>query len=448
MKIARLELENVKRVKAVQLLPAENGLTVIGGKNGQGKTSVLDAIAWAVGGEKFRPSSAQRDDSVLPPKLHVVMDNGIVVDRDGKNSALKVTDPTGKRAGQALLDEFIEKLALDLPKFMAQSSKEKATTLLRVIGVEDKLNELESQEAAVYNRRHAIGQIADQKKKYAVELPDYPDAPEELVSASDLVQQQQAILMRNAENQRKRDSVDRLAAEVQHNLLEARELQERMSELQDRMEKNKQDYLVLNKSLEEAQEAAKDLHDESTAELEKTIEQMDEINTMVRANMEKDKAFQEANEISRQYDELTEEINKLRDAKVDLLKGAKLPLPDLSVDHGELLYKDKAWDCMSGSEQMIVAVAIIRALNPKCGFVLLDKLEQLDEETMEAFGKWLEAEGIQAICTRVSTGGECEIIIEDGMSVPNPKKAKAKVGEAEEVKSEVVQHKEWKEGEF
>lgn len=31
--------------------------------------------------------------------------------------------------------------------------------------------------------------------------------------------------------------------------------------------------------------------------------------------------------------------------------------------------------------------------------------------------KWLEAEGLQAIATRVSTGDECSIIIEDGYVV-------------------------------
>ena len=67
MKINSLQIENVKRVKAVTLEPTPNGLTIIGGKNGQGKTSILDAIAWALGGDRFRPSSAQREDSVIPP---------------------------------------------------------------------------------------------------------------------------------------------------------------------------------------------------------------------------------------------------------------------------------------------------------------------------------------------------------------------------------------------
>jgi len=49
VKITSLEAENVKRIKAVQIEPAATCLTVIGGNNGQGKTSVLDAIAWALG---------------------------------------------------------------------------------------------------------------------------------------------------------------------------------------------------------------------------------------------------------------------------------------------------------------------------------------------------------------------------------------------------------------
>ena len=61
-----------------------------------------------------------------------------------------------------------------------------------------------------------------------------------------------------------------------------------------------------------------------------------------------------------------------------------------------------------------MATAIVRKLNPKCGFVLLDKLEQMDMGTLNEFGTWLEAEGLQAIATRVSTGDECSVIIEDG----------------------------------
>lgn len=90
------------------------------------------------------------------------------------------------------------------------------------------------------------------------------------------------------------------------------------------------------------------------------------------------------------------------------------PLPDLTVQNGKLTYKGFSWNNMSGSDQLKVATAIVRKLNPKCGFVLLDKLEQMDTDSLNDFGEWLKSEGLQAIATRVSIGSECSLIIEDG----------------------------------
>lgn len=410
-KIASLELENIKRVKAVQITPTAEGLTVIGGRNNQGKTSVLDAIMWILGGERYRPSEPHRGGSVTPPYGKITLSNGIIVERKGKNSDLKVIDATGNRGGQQLLNEFISQFALDLPKFMNANNKEKADTLLHVIGVGDKLYELERAEEEIYNQRRAIGQIADQKKKYAAEMTVYPDAPKELVSASELIRQQQEILARNGENQRKRQN---LAA-----------LEIRDQELQRQLEQLMLEQAKVKNDLETARKSTKDLIDESTEELERNIADIDEINRKVRANLDKEKADEEASGYLRKYDEYTERIESVRKEKNELLTGANLPLAGLSVENGELVYNGFKWDNLSGSEQLKVGVAIVRKLNPKCGFVLLDKLEQMDTDTLQEFGQWLEKEGLQAIATRVSQGPECSIIIEDGYSKENIKEPEA-----------------------
>lgn len=400
MKINKLEIENIKRVKAVKVEPTQNGLTIIGGNNNQGKTSVLDAIAWALGGDRYRPSQAQREGSVVPPMLHIVMNNGLVVERKGKNSDLKVTDPSGKKAGQQLLNEFVEQLALDLPKFMEASGKEKANTLLQIIGVGDELSELEQEEKSLYNERLYVGRTADQKEKFAKEQTYYPDAPKDLVSPSELIKQQQEILAKNGENQRKREQLHFLEQEYQRVNDQMRELLKKQTEIEN--------------SLSIARKSAADLQDQSTAELEESIANIDEINRKVRANLDKEKAEDDARECRKQYELLTQKIENVRKRKTELLSSADLPLPELSVKDGELVYKGQQWDNMSGSERLKVATAIVRKLNPKCGFVLLDKLEQMDLETLREFGEWLESEGLQAIATRVSTGGECSIVIEDG----------------------------------
>lgn len=407
IKINTLQIENIKRVKAIALSPAESGLTVIGGKNSQGKTSVLDAIAWALGGDRYRPSNAEREGSTLPPHIKLTLSNGLIVDRSGKNSALKVVDTTGKRSGQQLLNEFVEQLAIDLPRFLQASNREKADTLLQVIGVGDQVRSLEVKEKEVYNRRHMIGQEADRKRKYADELPHYPAAPNEPVSASQLIRQQQDILARNGENQRKRMRANQIEHEYGRTAAHVSLLRSQLADAEKQLQQLEADLAI-------AQKDALDLQDESTDEIERSLQEIEQINIQVRANCDREKAEQDAAHYAQQYQDLTKELEEIRHDKYALLDSAKLPLPGLSVEDGELTYNGKKWDCMSGADQLIAATAIVRAINPKCGFVLLDKLEQLDADTLLSFGSWLEEQGLQAIATRVSTGPECSIIIEDG----------------------------------
>ncbi len=438
IKINRLEAENIKRVKAVMIEPTADGLTVIGGNNRQGKSSVLDAIMWALGGNKYRPSEAKRQGSTIPPNIRIVLSNGFIVERKGKNGTLKVTDPSGKKSGQQVLDEFVEQLALDLPKFLGASDKEKAEILLQILGIGNELAALDKQETELCNERLAIGRIADQKAKYAKEQPYYEDAPEELMSVSELIKQQQEILARNGENQKKRDHL------VQ--------LQNRRGALEDAVAKLAEELAVKRQELDSvladvdtARKSVKDLQDESTEELEKNIEDIEEINRRVRANLDKEKAEEEAKEYKDQYQALDQKIETVRKSRTSLLKDADLPLEGLSVEEGKLAYKGQKWDNMAGSEQLIVAAAIVRKLNPQCGFVLLDKLEQMDLNTLDEFSRWLEAEGLQAIATRVSTGEECSIIIEDGYV------AGQEDGQPEpepEPKKEAFVPKKWEEGGF
>lgn len=420
VKITQLQAENFKRVRAVQIEPAATGLTIVGGNNNQGKTSVLDAIAWALGGDRFRPSAPTREGSVIPPNIKIELSNGLKVERSGKNSSLKVYDPSGQKAGQQLLNGFIESFALDLPKFMGQSAKEKAQTLLRIIGIGDQLSELDREETEACQERLAIGRIYEQKAGHAKDMPFWDGVPEAPVSASELIQKQQDILARNGENARLRARRDELKKELDA-------VSAQLTALQDRQDRLMSDYAT-------ACTNAEDLEDESTAELEDNLRAIDALNIKIRQNMEKARAEAEAKEYSDQYAALTGQIEEIRERRLALLDGADMPLDGLSIDGGELTYHGQRWDNMSGSDQLRVATAIVRRLNPQCGFVLLDKLEQMDMDCLKKFGAWLEVEGLQAIATRVSTGGECSIIIEDGY-------IKEPAADTEPARA-------WKEGEF
>lgn len=250
--------------------------------------------------------------------------------------------------------------------------------------------------------------------------------------------QQQEILTRNGENQSKRRRHEEIKRLNMQQAQEIDRLKREVKAMQEAYDQTAADLDIAVKSITE-------LVDESTAELENNIRNIDEINRKVRANLDKDRAEEDANEYRIEYDKLTSDLDSIRDEKTNLLQNANLPLEGLTVEDGELLYNGQRWDNMSGSDQLKVSTAIVRKLKPECGFILLDKLEQMDMDTLKEFGAWLEQEDLQAIATRVSTGDECSILIEDGYVVGDPI---VPVGAGDIPVQPQPQTQSWKAGEF
>lgn len=439
VKIASLELENVKRIHAVELEPAQDGLTVIGGKNAQGKTSVLDAIAWALGGDKMKPADPNRKGGATPARLRVELSNGIVVERKGKNGSLHVTDTTGKKAGQQLLNDFISQLALNIPRFMNGTDADKATALLQTLGIDAELAKIDGSIRATFQDRQLVGRDAKAKRAHAEKLPHHEDAPVAPVSAAELIQEQQAILARNGEKLKAKQDAEDTAKKAEFARTAVSATNMRVADLEQQLTEARAELARRTKEAEEAEEKAKVLAQstaelvlESTEEIESSIANIETINNQVRDNQAKAEADAEALRVEQEYDGLTQKLEDLRARRRGLLDGAPLPLPELSIDdEGALTYKDHTWGDMSGAEQLVVATAIVRATKPECGFVLVDKLEQFDTDELAKFGEWAKGEGLQIIGTRVATDDSCTVVIVDGriegqdLAEPAPEKSHA-----------------------
>lgn len=436
VKIATLEMENVKRVKAVQLSVEGNALTVIGGRNGQGKTSILDGIVWALGGDKHRPSNPIREGEE-EAYIKLTLSNGITVERKGKNGSLKVTSPTGK-GGQAILNEFLNELAIDLPQFMAANDGKKAEMLLRAYPeLAGRLQKATEKVKALYDERHRLGIEADRKAKHAAELPYDETVPDELLTGADMAREMQAALQRNAANQATRDSAARLAERIRSAAVSITADKDRIEMIEAQLEgmrktlaTREEEFVLLQAQHRTASLSAQELRDEDTSAIQQRLEEIDAVNGKIRRNMDKRHAEAQAESLKTDYNALTLRVEEARAERLQLLAEVKLPLPELSItEEGALTYRGQEWDGMSGSEQLRVATAICAAMKPQCGFVLVDKLEQMDLQTLREFGSWLESQNLQAIGTRVSTGSECSIIIEDGQALDVPAEVRAAVAE-------------------
>lgn len=419
--IASLELENVKRVRAVELQPNEKGLTVLGGRNGQGKTSVLDAIAYALGGERMRPDRVTREGSATPAKMRVELSNGIVCERKGNNSSLTVTDTTGMKGGQRLLDEFIGEFALNLPKFLNMSDREKADYLLKTLGIADQLAEADRKVAEANAERTEIGRRAKAARKMAEDSPFHEGVPGETLDVSALLDEQmfahetnQAIEFKRREVEAKRAESERMAAEVERLARELADATERMAIASSRSE-------TVTGELEglEADLANMEPADEQAAA--EAVREAEAVNEMVRQNTARVEMLADADRLDGEYRAAGERVAKAKEERLSLLDGADLPLDGLAVEEGVLRFNGSAWGDMSGSEQLRVATAIVRELKPECGFVLVDKLEQFDPQQLAEFGEWASGQGLQVIGTRVAVDDTCTVVIEDGRVVGGDK---------------------------
>ena len=439
--ILGLQVENVKRVQAVSIDCRDQALTVIGGNNRQGKSSILDAICGALGGDKFKPTNAIHGEA-KKGTVEVTLSNGLKVVRSytAKGSYLMINGEKNGKSGQSLLNEFVNSFALDLESFISAKGKKKANILLELVGMN--LTPYEERYDKLYQERLEIGRDALRQKKHAEALPHHEGVPEKPITATELIQGQQRILLKNAENGKTRERVTHIEFGVEqgvHAIQKAkRELFEAEKELVDAKETLKDaeaSQVKKARQLETARMSIAELEDESTAEIEAKLIEIETINAKVRDNLERERAETESQRMQEQYQLKTVALDKENAGKLALLATANMPLPELSVNDGELVYKGQPWDCMSHAEQLMVATSIVRKLNPKCGFVLLDKIEAMDVPTLKEFGKWLKAEGLQAICTRVSTGDECSLIIEDGMVKSSTIATDTAVAEAKPIKS-------------
>lgn len=204
----------------------------------------------------------------------------------------------------------LRQFALDLPKFMQGTSKEKAEILLQVIGVGEQLYEIENREKQLYNERTAIGRIADQKKKFAEEIVDLSRSTERTDFNF------RAYLKATGDTREERLKTN--ASVKKHNHIFKAFRRTKSTDYKSSTQLD-----VVLSDLEIAQKSALDLHDESTEELEQNIKNIEQINIKVRANMDKDKAEEEAKEYKDKYDELTTSISNVRKEKTDLIEECK-----------------------------------------------------------------------------------------------------------------------------
>ena len=400
MKIIELQAENVKRLKAVDITP-DGTLQIIGGKNAQGKSSVLDAIWLALGGGKASK------ETVLPiregeSKASVTLDLGdLVVARSWtlKGTTLKVTAKDGATysSPQKMLDELVGRMSFDPLAFTRLSAREQREALLELVDLDVDLDELARQRNEVFAERSEIGRRG---KAIGGAVVD-ESLPVDESSASEIIRMIQARQERNRE-------IEAARAEVSQNAGGINDLARKIRQLQD-------DLKGMQEWQKEAQKHVQFLGEvQPTDELEAQLAGVEESNAAIRANNESRKQAALKAKYRRDYEAHTAKIAELDAVKAEALKAARFPVDGLSFDDSGVLYQGIPFSQASSAEQIRVSLAMAMALNPKLRVLQIKDGSLLDADAMAALRPQVAENDFQLWIERVGNADDGAILIEDG----------------------------------
>ena len=421
MKIVKLEAENIKRLKAVTIEPDGN-LVVIGGDNGEGKSSTIDSIAYALGGK-----SAICGEPVnrKAKKAKIICDMGdLIVTRTFTKTGgggLVVANAEGARyqSPQGMLDALVGKLSFDPLAFATMDPKTRLETLKGLVGLD--FTDLDKRRGETYTERTMVNREVKELKARFDAAEVHPDAPGKEVSVSALMgelEHEQGVTKAKADAFTAVKNNEIGLKDNQHNI---EKLSNEFDLLLEQVEIKKAEIARAAKrggeiidQLTTWKSKAEKMPDGAEQEIKDKIESAEKINAKVRANAERVKLQQQYKDKKAATDELTGLLETIDGEKADKLGAAKFPVPNLSFDETGVTYQDIPFDQASDAEKLRVSVAMGIAMNPKLKVLLIRNGSLLDDKNLKMVAEMAAKADAQVWLERVGKGKECQVIIEDG----------------------------------
>ncbi|HNX27448.1 MAG TPA: AAA family ATPase [Phycisphaerae bacterium] len=414
-KIIALKAENVKRLQAVEIRPDGN-MVVIGGNNGQGKTSVLDAITYTLAGKAACCDKPIRNGQTRG-EVSIETDDYVITrtfTEAGGN--VKVTNKDGARydSPQGLLNKLCGTLAFDPLKFMQQDSRSQAETLKVLVGID--FSTLDLQRAEFYAERTAVNHHIKNLEGQLAGMPEHSDVPAELLSMSELLAKLDAA---QAINQQ---SVDR-ARYIKAMETESDNIKGQIAHAESQIDAWRKKLETLEASLAETQSVIRDnqkiqfeFKEADVQGIQTQIEQLESTNQKIRENQAKANVEVRLEDARGEAKILNERINSIDDKKAKKLAETQFPVDGLCFDGEGVTFNGVPLSQASGAEQLRVSAAIAAAMNPQLRVMMIRDGSLLDEKSLQMLSDFAAVNDFQIWLEVVSTdAGKCSVIIEDGM---------------------------------
>ena len=420
MRIIRLEVSNVKRLKAIEIKPDGN-LVVIGGLNDQGKTSTLDSIAMAFGGKKYIPSKPVRKGAkkakIVAETEDLIITRTMTAEGGG---TLKVGTKDGKlyQSPQAILDALTGQLTFDPLLFSRMKPGEQLDTLKELVGLD--FTDLEDKRNGLYNDRAEVNKDGKRVVALLESMTVFVDAPEEEILVSALMEELDRRVQQNEGVTERKETLEDnqiITAEQKEQITElTSDIEKLESELaQVQQDKDKLIESVKRRMNDEAREhdAITTLPVANVQEIKDKISTAEEVNQQVRSNQKRTETEHEVSQIREKSRKLTDAIEQIDLEKEKQLSEAKFPIDGLTFDEDGVLFNEMPWNQLSSWDQLNISAAMGFSVNPKLKVLLIREGSLIDNDNLKRLAKTIPEDG-QIWLERVGEGEEVSVIIEDG----------------------------------
>ena len=408
MKIINLHVENVKRLKAVDVTPGSSPVVVVGGANGAGKSSLLDSIMYALAGNASLPEKPVRRGQ---EKAEITLDLGELlvskcITAEG-SVTLKVKTKAGvpQKTPQAILDQLCGNLTFDPTEFARMEPRKQLDLLKSLVGLD--FADLDDQKAALTEERLLIGRGVKQLEGQVAGMPYDDRAPRAPSDVALIAQALEDARKTNAQidfHKGKYGAAKIGADNTKARIAEAEAQIVRLRDIQKQHEDEMARQIDLAEGIEPADEKA----------LREAMVGAQAVNATIAANKAKDDAVVRLKNQRKVYDNITAHIQKVEEEKAAKLAAVKFPVPTLTFDETGVLVAGVPFQQASAAEQLRVSLAMGMALNPKLRVMIVRDGSLLDETSMALIAEMAKANEYQCWIERVGEGDESAIIIEDG----------------------------------
>lgn len=410
MKIISLEAQNVKRLKAVRIKPDGN-MVVIGGENGQGKTSVLDSIMYALGGKN---TVCERPIHEGEKRAEVTLDLGdLTVTRTfteaGGSLSVKQADGSKVAGPQALLDSLAGRLSFDPLEFARQEPAKQKATLQALVGLD--FTGLDHERKQAFDERTAVNRRVKELEANLKAAPHHTDAPAVEVSVTELSAELQKAQDAEVEFERKKGAYDQAKRHVE-------QIESVIKRLEEELRQARSDLADWQEKAKAAKAAAENVPEFDIDAIRERLNSAEQVNRKVRENARWVELSSACREATEEADALTKRIEQIDADKQEALQAAKFPVPGLAFDEHGVTLNGLPFSQASAAEQLRVSVAMGLALNPKLRVMLIRDASLLDKKSLAMVAEMAEQHDAQVWMERVGDGAEVSVVIEDGEVKP------------------------------